>query len=788
MSRNVFQDEYESASRVSGFASTDDGFDEENKGNEEKGRVGNLVEIMRDRKSTNLVLAALCLVGVVLVLTTYFLLKNGEKVEFETAFKIYARETTVVANMRSENVFGQLQSLASALRSDRGNTDSDQPEDGETQQQRLTHQLSIPDFDKWTEEIGDLTGIEMLMFAPFVPFNEREAYVDFQLRNQEWILESYEHRGWDTSNLQPIHRGIHNFTVPEALLKEDRRGYVDDGFMLEILANRTTPEHRYGCSAPVAQVGPRLTDTSLVMLDLLTHPIFKKEMVASLEYDVPVISELEDLEFLLENVLPPNGWEQVDYGLPRSFTLDPVKAGNQTIGFVVGVIRWNVFFEDFLPEETNGIVVRVESDCGKSFAYVLNGGKDDVWYLNASDVDVEYKHLEQRYKFFWKDHPKGTSRHCHFDLLITPSEDFSSYYKTNAPLKWAGIVWAVMALCGAIFLLYDYFNYKKQAQIAEEKKRAEAVVTSLFPEQIGQKLLEDQQRTSNAQKSQNEWQVQQEEQDKPLAELFPSASIYFADIAGFTAWSSDRPPSDVFQLLETIYHEFDAIANRRRVFKIETIGDCYVAVCGLPTRRDNHAAVMARFAQDCLTKFRELADTLEDELPGTAALALRTGLHSGPVTAGVLRGDRARFQLFGDTVNTTARMESNGKPHKIHVSKQFSIELMKLGKGSWTTQREDMIEAKGKGKLQTFWLNVPDHDGRGSICSSKNEQETASESVTESDAHPLQPSRRHSVGDTHKSQERSRQTDITQVFQERSKRTNIGVSDIGIKFDREVEV
>lgn len=66
-------------------------------------------------------------------------------------------------------------------------------------------------------------------------------------------------------------------------------------------------------------------------------------------------------------------------------------------------------------------------------------------------------------------------------------------------------------------------------------------------------------------------------------------------------------------------------------------------------KRDNHAIVMARFAQNCLDKFREIVNMLEDDLPGAAALDLRTGLHSGAVTAGVLRGDRARFQLFGDT-------------------------------------------------------------------------------------------------------------------------------------------
>ena len=126
-------------------------------------------------------------------------------------------------------------------------------------------------------------------------------------------------------------------------------------------------------------------------------------------------------------------------------------------------------------------------------------------------------------------------------------------------------------------------------------------------------------------------------------------------IVGFTAWSSTREPSQVFTLLENIYASFDEIAKRRRVFKVETVGDCYVAVAGLPEPLKDHAVAMARFAKDILQKFREMVKQMVVELgPDTEDLGLRVGLHSGPVTAGVLRGERARFQLFGDTMNTAA--------------------------------------------------------------------------------------------------------------------------------------
>lgn len=178
----------------------------------------------------------------------------------------------------------------------------------------------------------------------------------------------------------------------------------------------------------------------------------------------------------------------------------------------------------------------------------------------------------------------------------------------------------------------------------------------------------------------------------------------FADISGFTAWSSVREPSQVFTLLETVYSEFDNLARQHGVFKVETVGDCYVAVCGLPTPCRKHAVVMARFARDCRDSMMEMTRRLELTLgPGTANLELRIGLNSGPTVAGVLRGEKSRFQLFGDTMNTASRMESTGQKARIHISQKTADLLRKAGKENWLTPRDELVEAKGKGSMQTYW-------------------------------------------------------------------------------------
>ena len=135
--------------------------------------------------------------------------------------------------------------------------------------------------------------------------------------------------------------------------------------------------------------------------------------------------------------------------------------------------------------------------------------------------------------------------------------------------------------------------------------------------------------------------------------------------------------------------------------------DIDVAVTGLPEPQDDHAIIMAKFAKDCLQKMHEVTGALELRLgPDTTDLSMRFGMNSGQVTGGVLRGDRARFQLFGDTVNTAARMESTGQRGRIQLSQSTADLLLVAGKERWLVPREDPVTAKGKGTMQTYWLEM----------------------------------------------------------------------------------
>ncbi|XP_062837061.1 guanylyl cyclase C [Anolis carolinensis] len=183
-------------------------------------------------------------------------------------------------------------------------------------------------------------------------------------------------------------------------------------------------------------------------------------------------------------------------------------------------------------------------------------------------------------------------------------------------------------------------------------------------------------------------------------ELFEEVTIYFSDIVGFTTICKYSTPMEVVDMLNDIYKNFDHILDHHDVYKVETIGDAYMVVSGLPRRNGNcHAVDISKMALDILS----FVGSFElQHLPGLP-IWIRIGIHSGPCAAGVVGIKMPRYCLFGDTVNTASRMESTGSPLRIHVSGS-TIAILKRTDCQFQYEKRGETYLKGKGTEITYWL------------------------------------------------------------------------------------
>jgi class 3 adenylate cyclase len=416
---------------------------------------------------------------------------------------------------------------------------------------------------------------------------------------------------------------------------------------------------------------------------------------------------------------------------PMAVVFNPVAPnGNDVVGSISLLVTWSKMLTNTVPKNGRSVDVVLENTCGQLYTYrVAPQGSSLIYVGDGDQHDKKYDNMMRDTGFVnfrglidaWAtssspEDEETDVEHCLYRFNVYPTNDLRNQYVSSNPIIYAAAVLCIFLYTSLIFLLYDYVVRRRQAKVMASAIRTNDIVTSLFPTNVRDRLYEANtaapalvnQNTSKKQMqsfllSSNQASVFGSE---PIADLFSSASVIFIDIANFTAWCSERDPSQVFILLENLYHAFDVIGEQLGIFKVETIGDSYVAVVGLPVPMQNHAVAMARFASLCLRcsdrMFKELEVTLG---PSTGDLSVRIGLHSGPVTAGVLRGAKARFQLFGDTVNTAARLEASGEPSRIHASHAFVQLLQKSNRDHWATERSEKVTIKGKGELQTYWVH-----------------------------------------------------------------------------------
>ena len=235
-----------------------------------------------------------------------------------------------------------------------------------------------------------------------------------------------------------------------------------------------------------------------------------------------------------------------------------------------------------------------------------------------------------------------------------------------------------LALLAAVVLLGETVRSRRDLDAAHrlllaERERSEQLLLNVLPAPIAARLKQG---------------------EEVIADGFAEVTVLFADLVDFTRRSQETTPDRVVRLLDELFTALDRLAERHGLEKIKTVGDAYMAVGGLPEPRPDHAEAVAEMA---LAVREEVPRHLD---PGGRPLQVRIGIDTGPVVAGVIGRRKFSYDLWGDTVNTASRMETNGVPGCIQVTDRAHRRL----RDRYRFERRGPVEIKGKGELVTWFL------------------------------------------------------------------------------------
>jgi class 3 adenylate cyclase len=215
---------------------------------------------------------------------------------------------------------------------------------------------------------------------------------------------------------------------------------------------------------------------------------------------------------------------------------------------------------------------------------------------------------------------------------------------------------------------------ERMRQIITEKEKTEKLMLNILPKSIADKL---------------------KEKEQVIAASYANTTILFSDLVNFSVMSAKMSAEDLVVLLNDLFTRFDIRSESLGVEKIKTIGDAYMAVAGAPIEREDHADAIADLAIGMFD------DLLEFNKDNKIKMGMRIGLHTGPITAGVIGKTKFCFDLWGNSVNTASRMESTALPGRIQVSPS----TFKALEGRFELEERELVECKGIGQIMTHFLN-----------------------------------------------------------------------------------
>jgi Adenylate and Guanylate cyclase catalytic domain len=284
--------------------------------------------------------------------------------------------------------------------------------------------------------------------------------------------------------------------------------------------------------------------------------------------------------------------EPVEYaGDPMSHIFFPIfdsfRSDRTPVAVMSAWIHWMSYFKYILPSTLSGINVVLHDSCSGAFTYEITG--ENAQPIGRGDLhDGRFDNMKRSASFDAVSNIGDGTKHglplnkelCLISIDVYPSQLFYSQYKTPTPIIMTIAVAMIFVFTACMFVFYNRFVEWRQALVMHKALQTNAIVASMFPANVRDRLMD---QTPGPKMTRDgrfdiRWLSKYVDeaadsgvQAPPIADLFPNCTVLFADIAGFTAWSSTRDPEQVFVLLQTVYQSFDRIAKRRKVFKVETV-------------------------------------------------------------------------------------------------------------------------------------------------------------------------------------------------------------------------
>ncbi|MGL3001410.1 adenylate/guanylate cyclase domain-containing protein [Flavobacterium sp. RSSB_23] len=269
-----------------------------------------------------------------------------------------------------------------------------------------------------------------------------------------------------------------------------------------------------------------------------------------------------------------------------------------------------------------------------------------------------------------------SKKQAQVNLLEKETEIQQLKAKKQQNIIYATVVAIVLIIVLVIGLFRRYqFIKKTKAIIENEKNRSNALLLNILPEETASELMAS---------------------GKVLAKKFESVTVLFTDFVGFTAYAEKLPPEKLVERVDFYFSKFDEIIEKYDLEKIKTVGDAYMCAGGLPFETQDHAYKMILAAQEIIKFVTESAK----ETQAQNHFQIRIGINTGPVVAGVVGTKKFAYDIWGDTVNTASRMESNSEPGKINIS-QNTFDLVKE---QFQFEYRGAIEVKNRGKMNMYFV------------------------------------------------------------------------------------